>query len=148
MLRCHCWLSLQCAQQPWCSLFLGFETLHLLKPSKGWQTQTTKACRQSGASNSTKEWGSVEPDIQDWSPHMSFILKGSQISTVQLKGWFKSKDINPRILKWNTKLILKLVHELELSFNSNEFGRVLLVIPSMFGKLRCMRRRSCGGLNQ
>ena len=24
---------------------------------------------------------------------------------------------------------------LELSFNSNEFGRVLLVIPSMFGKL-------------
>ena len=24
---------------------------------------------------------------------------------------------------------------IELSFNSNEFGRVLLVIPSMFGKL-------------
>ena len=27
------------------------------------------------------------------------------------------------------------VHIIEFSFNSNEFGRVLLVIPSMFGKL-------------
>ena len=26
--------------------------------------------------------------VQDWSPHMSFILKGSQISAFQLKGWF------------------------------------------------------------
>ena len=26
-------------------------------------------------------------------------------------------------------------HTIELSFNSNAFGRVLLVIPSMFGKL-------------
>ena len=30
-------------------------------------------------------------NVQDWSPHMSFILKGSQISAFQLKGWFKSK---------------------------------------------------------
>ena len=29
--------------------------------------------------------------VQDWSPHMSFILKGSQISALQLKCWFKSK---------------------------------------------------------
>ena len=29
--------------------------------------------------------------VQDWSPHMSFILKGSQISALQLKGWFKFK---------------------------------------------------------
>ena len=29
--------------------------------------------------------------VQDWSPHMSFILKGSQIATLQLQGWFKSK---------------------------------------------------------
>ena len=36
---------------------------------------------------------------------MSFILKGSQISALQLKGWFKSKT---SILKWNTKLILNL----------------------------------------
>ena len=28
---------------------------------------------------------------QDWSPHMSFILKGSQILVFQLKGWFKSE---------------------------------------------------------
>ena len=30
-------------------------------------------------------------DVQDWSPRMSFILKGSQVSALQLKGWFKSK---------------------------------------------------------
>jgi hypothetical protein len=30
-------------------------------------------------------------NVQDWSPNMSFILKGSQISALQLKGWFKSK---------------------------------------------------------
>jgi hypothetical protein len=29
--------------------------------------------------------------VQDWSPHMSFILKGYQISAPQLTGWFKSK---------------------------------------------------------
>ena len=28
---------------------------------------------------------------QYWSPHMSFILKGSQISVLRLKSWFKSK---------------------------------------------------------
>ena len=27
---------------------------------------------------------------QDWSPHMTFIFKGSRISALQLKGWFKS----------------------------------------------------------
>ena len=30
-------------------------------------------------------------NVQDWRPHMSFIFKGSQISAVQCKGWFKSK---------------------------------------------------------
>ena len=30
-------------------------------------------------------------NVQDWSPQMSFILKGSRISTLQLEGWFKSK---------------------------------------------------------
>jgi hypothetical protein len=29
--------------------------------------------------------------VRDWSPHMSFILKGSQISALRLKGWFNSK---------------------------------------------------------
>ena len=29
----------------------------------------------------------------------------------------------------------QIPHIIELSFNSNEFGRVLLVKPSMFGKL-------------
>ena len=29
--------------------------------------------------------------VQDWGPHMSFVLKGSQIVALQLKGWFKSK---------------------------------------------------------
>ena len=38
-------------------------------------------------------WNSMVTDsVQDWSPHhMSFILKGSQISPFQLKGWLKSK---------------------------------------------------------
>ena len=30
---------------------------------------------------------------------------------------------------------MKKYYVLELSFNSNEFGKVLLVMPSMFGKL-------------
>ena len=30
---------------------------------------------------------------QDWSPHMSFSLKGSQILALHLKGWFKSKTL-------------------------------------------------------
>ena len=30
-------------------------------------------------------------NVQDWSPHMSSILKSSPISALQLKGWFKSK---------------------------------------------------------
>ena len=34
---------------------------------------------------------SLEASGQDWSPHTSFILKGSQIFSLQLKGWFKSK---------------------------------------------------------
>ena len=46
--------------------------------------------------------------VQDRSPRMSFILKGSQISTLQVKGWFKIQDINPRLWKWNTKLILNM----------------------------------------
>ena len=29
--------------------------------------------------------------FKTWSPHMRFILKGSQILALQLKGWFKSK---------------------------------------------------------
>ena len=29
--------------------------------------------------------------VQDWNPHTRFILKSSQISTFQLKDWFKSK---------------------------------------------------------
>ena len=37
---------------------------------------------------------------------------------------------------------------LELSFNSNEFGRVLLIKPSMFGKLEVHASEECGGLNQ
>ena len=35
--------------------------------------------------------GGFWSSVQDWSPHMSFILKGFQISTFQLKGWFQSK---------------------------------------------------------
>ena len=32
-------------------------------------------------------------------------------------------------------LFYKVLHTIEVSFNSKEFGRVLLVIPSIFGKL-------------
>jgi hypothetical protein len=47
-------------------------------------------------------------NVQDWSPHMSFILKGSQISALQLKGWFKSKTSIQEYRNGNTKLILNL----------------------------------------
>ena len=41
---------------------------------------------------------------------MSFILKGSQISALQLKGWFKSKRQTKNIeMKYETHI--KLVHE-------------------------------------
>jgi hypothetical protein len=49
--------------------------------------------------------------VQDWSPHMSFILKGSQISTLQLKGWFKSKRQSKNI-EIKCKTHIKVVHEL------------------------------------
>ena len=47
-----------------------------------------------------------------WSPHklmnfMSFILKGSQIPSVQLKGWFKSKN-----LEMENKIYSSLLHDL------------------------------------
>ena len=48
---------------------------------------------------------------QDWSPHMSFIWKGSQIWALQLKCWFKSKTSIQEYRNANTKVILKLVHE-------------------------------------
>jgi hypothetical protein len=49
-------------------------------------------------------------NVQDWNPHMNFILKGSQIPGFQMKGWFKIQiqDVNPRIHNWNTKLMLNL----------------------------------------
>ena len=43
-------------------------------------TEGNDEARQGKASN-----------VQDWGPHMSFILKGSQILAFQLKGWLKSK---------------------------------------------------------
>ena len=46
--------------------------------------------------------------VQDWSPHMSFILKGSQIWAIQLKGSFKTKTSIQEYRNANTKLILKL----------------------------------------
>ena len=49
---------------------------------------------------------SVVIGVQDWSPHMSFILKGYQISTLQLKDWFKSKTFIQEYRKRNTNLIL------------------------------------------
>ena len=48
---------------------------------------------------------------QDWSPHMSFILKGSQSLALQLKGWFKSKTSIQEYrneIKDKKKLILNL----------------------------------------
>ena len=50
---------------------------------------------------------SSSTSVQDWSPHMSFVLKGSQILALQLKGWFKSKNI-----EMNYKTHIKLVYEL------------------------------------
>ena len=48
-------------------------------------------------------WSSV----QDWSPHMNFILKGSQISALQLKGCFKSKNIE---LKYKIHITLVCIN--------------------------------------
>ena len=45
--------------------------------------------------------------VQDWSPRMSFILKGSQVLALQLKSWFKSKNI-----EMEYKTHIKLAHEL------------------------------------
>jgi hypothetical protein len=33
----------------------------------------------------------MRSSVQDWSPHMNSILKGSQISSLQMNSWFKSK---------------------------------------------------------
>ena len=49
--------------------------------------------------------------VQDWSPHMGFILKGSQISTLQLKVWFKSKT-SIQEYKNEIQIHIILVHEL------------------------------------
>ena len=46
--------------------------------------------------------------FQDWSPHLSFILKGSWISALQLKRWFKSKTSIQEYRNANTQLILSL----------------------------------------
>ena len=51
---------------------------------------------------------SIRHTGQDWSPRMSFILKGSQISTLQLKCWCKSKTSIQKYRKANTRLILNL----------------------------------------
>ena len=51
-------------------------------------------------------------NVQDWSPHMSFIFKGPQISAFQLKGWFKSKTCQSKNIGMKYKTHIKLVHEL------------------------------------
>ena len=52
-------------------------------------------------------------NVQDRSLHMSFKLKGSRnYSCSVVKGQFKSKTSIQEFKEGNTKLILKLVHEL------------------------------------
>ena len=58
------------------------------------------------------KWVSSDGCVQDGSPHMSFVLKGYQISTFQSGGLVQIRDVNPRIYNWNTKSHIKLVHEL------------------------------------
>ena len=50
----------------------------------------------------------ISSNVQDWSPHMSFILKGYQISTFSVERLVHIQDVNPRTHKWNRKLILNL----------------------------------------
>ena len=45
---------------------------------------------------------------QDWSPHIRFISKGSQMSALQLKGWFESQTSIQEYRKGNTKFISNL----------------------------------------
>ena len=50
----------------------------------------------------------VPSSVQDWSSHMRFILKGSQILVFQLKCWFKSKTSIQKYRNEIYKLILTL----------------------------------------
>ena len=54
--------------------------------------------------------GRVAVNVQDRSPHMSFILKGSQILAIQLKSWFISKTL---FYEYRSEIQthIKLVHE-------------------------------------
>ena len=63
------------------------------------------------------------PSVQDWSPHMSFILEGSQISAVQLKGCFKSKTSIQEYRNANTKPILNLCMN-HMGHASNTMGGI------------------------
>ena len=46
--------------------------------------------------------------VQDRSPHVSFILKGSQISALQVTGWFKTETSIQEYRNGTTKLVLNV----------------------------------------
>jgi hypothetical protein len=72
------------------------------------------ACMECGEDN-ILDWGTslvgTHKQCSRLSPHISFILKDSQISALQLKDWFKCKT---SIQEYTTtlKTHIKLVHDL------------------------------------
>jgi hypothetical protein len=64
-----------------------------------------------------KDLGEDPNNVQDCSPHIYFILKGSEIS---IEGLVQIQDINPRKEKMNYKIHIQLVHDLyNTSFQYN-----------------------------
>ena len=57
--------------------------------------------------------GSHNDEFQSiWSPHMSFILKGSQILALQFQGLVQIQDVNARAQRMKYRTRITLVHEL------------------------------------
>ena len=48
------------------------------------------------------------PMFKTWSPHTSFILKGSQVLGLQLKGWFQIQDVKSKNIKMKYKTRITL----------------------------------------
>ena len=74
---------------PKCNIIMSKGTLKKYTKDQVWDG-CTWLVNKTNSSNLYKKVGDSH-QCSDWSPHMSFILKGSQISALQLKGWFKPK---------------------------------------------------------
>ena len=82
------------------------------------------------------------PSVQDWNPHTSFTLKGSQISTLQSKRWFKSKNIEMKYMNYviyvsSTMWRIKNQPSNSISCGDNALLRLLLLVAgSLYQELQ------------